>query len=1253
MDRATSHPIRVLYVGGSTEDRDRARTALNESMFVFAWTETNSAQELERTFLGEVPNVTLIDFGSSGYGGLDAFRALRAAWPETPLIAIVDSGFEEEALEAMRSGASECLSKTAAHYEYLAQVTARAVDQAREQSENRLLRQLIERSSDLIGITSSEHRVLYVNRAAANALGRPEEALRGCSVWDLFSSSVTTKLQKEILPSIERTGEWSGEVTINRRDGSELPLSTNVVGHREGNEWSFYSTIARDIAVRRSIELERDQLLHNLNERVKELTTLHIISKALNREGEPMEGVLLEVVNALPLGWQFPEMTASRIICNDLVLKTPNFSETAPHRLSREFSPGGTEHAGMVEVVYLRAPPLPPGQVFLPEELSLIDSVAGLLRSYWGRHLAMRQLQDERTRYQDLVENVPEATWTALANGKTTFVSANIKDMVGYTADELMSSDGMLWLNRVHDEDRVDVVNALQALFERGEEFDIEYRFQHRSGKWIWVHDRAIRTAEEHGVRIAYGIVSEVTVRKMTQTMLRLRERALESSVNAIIIARSGPEAAIEFVNPAFEKLTGYSRDEALGKDPTLLFELDPDQPGLVEIRSAVQQHREGSGVFCCKRKDGLVFWCDVRVAPVRNERGTVTHFIGIFSDLSDLVEYQQQVLYQATHDQLTGLVNRGTATAELRRMMSESQRTGARIAVAFIDLDNFRDLNDTLGHKFGDQALRLLSEKLRAALRKSDVLARVGGDEFLIVVMEGGENDSALYSLLNRLQSSACGRVDVDGHRADIRCSVGVSMFPVDSQDAETLIKFADIAMYRAKEAGRDNIQFFTDEMNQKVHERVRLGDALKMAIAKEEFALHFQPQVSLETGEVEGLESLIRWNHPEYGVIGPDRFIPLAEATGLIVQIGAWALHEACTQAQKWRQLGCRDFRVSVNLSAKQLNRKDLVEVVERALAESGFPARLLELELTETMLMEDPDAVIETLRDLTALGVCLAIDDFGTGFSSLSYLKRMPVDHLKIDKSFVSDVDSNPEDAHIARSVISLGHSLGLRVIAEGVETPEQLEFLRSHNCDEMQGYLYSRPLPAEEVGNLLKEGRKMDVLCGFVKKGGERTLLLVDDEENVLRSLVRLLRRDGYNILTANSGEEGLSILAQHRVGVILSDQRMPGMSGVEFLSRVKELYPETVRVVLSGYTELKSVTDAINRGGINKFLTKPWDDNLLRAYLSEAFRRYEISLEKERLERELNRVIHELSRSAGAARGRIIEAQAGQGSAGPR
>ena len=434
----------------------------------------------------------------------------------------------------------------------------------------------------------------------------------------------------------------------------------------------------------------------------------------------------------------------------------------------------------------------------------------------------------------------------------------------------------------------------------------------------------------------------------------------------------------------------------------------------------------------------------------------------------------------------------------------------------------------------------------------------------------------------------------------------IGVAVAPRDGNDTDTLMKCADAALLRAKANGQNTFRFYSPEMDADASRRLGLEAALRLALQNNELTVHYQPQISLDSGNMIGMEALLRWNTREFGPVSPAEFIPIAEDTGLILPIGEWVLRTACRQTRQWLDLGLANLRIAVNLSPRQFRQSNLTGLVSQCLAETGLPATALELEITESSLIEEVDEAIAQCRMLKKLGVKISLDDFGTGYSSLAYISRFPFDKIKIDQSFIRDITENPVNAAIANAAIVLARSLNLSVLAEGVETEAQASFLRSRRCDAMQGYLFSRPVPAAEFEQLLASRKRMTL--SDKTEQSRQTLLIVDDEPNILAALTRLFRREEFNILTAQSPTEAFEHLAKQSVQVILSDQRMPEMSGTEFFARVRQLYPDTIRIVLTGYTDLDSVTDAINRGAIYKFLTKPWDGDILREQIREAFRK---------------------------------------------
>jgi len=514
-------------------------------------------------------------------------------------------------------------------------------------------------------------------------------------------------------------------------------------------------------------------------------------------------------------------------------------------------------------------------------------------------------------------------------------------------------------------------------------------------------------------------------------------------------------------INPATTLMTGYEPFELQGHTVFGLLSLDdgltPDS-----LQESLVLRGSWSGELAVARKNGEEVTAGIRVSRVDDpQSGLPAHYIWIFADITERKQAEERMRHIAQHDALTGLPNRLALLMRLAQLLPEARRHQWNVAIMFLDLDRFKIINDTLGHQVGDELLREVASRLSRVVRETDFVARLGGDEF-VVLLPAVTTPADAAMVAGKIISALAVPVQAEGHELHTSPSIGISLFPDDGPDGDAILRNADTAMYHAKAAGRNNYQFYAAEMNQAANERLDIERKLRHAIGRNELALCFQPQFRADGSRPTGVEALIRWHHPEDGIISPVRFIPVAEETGMIVEIGEWVLQTACREMKNWIDAGLAPLRVAVNVSARQLRRRDFCETVAGVLAESGLPPELLELEITESSVMENPEEAIHILQRLGRMGVTLAIDDFGTGYSSLAYLKLFPIDHLKIDRSFVADIEHDLNDRAIAFGTIALAHSLGLNVIAEGVETEDQLELLRANGCDEVQGYLFSKPL-----------------------------------------------------------------------------------------------------------------------------------------------------------------------------------------------
>lgn len=577
--------------------------------------------------------------------------------------------------------------------------------------------------------------------------------------------------------------------------------------------------------------------------------------------------------------------------------------------------------------------------------------------------------------------------------------------------------------------------------------------------------------------------------------------------------------------------------------------------------------------------------------------------------------ERSVQLSHSALHDPLTGLPNRRMLEQTLKDACGWAKSQNRPVSVVFFDLDGIKLINDSMGHDVGDGLLVEVANRLQLGVQKDGNVTRLGGDEFVLLFL--GIDLRQVQERTQRVITELSKPYLITGRVLRVTASAGITSSDGDVKDPMQLVREADLAMLRAKQEGRNTWHTYTADMSVRVAERLELRNDLQTALDADGLQLHYQPIVEGQSGRVIGVEALVRWPHPTRGYVSPSRFIPLAEGTGQIIPLTDWVLATACRDSGNLRKQGLASFPVIVNISPLYFQRTDFVQNIRQALHSAELPAELLQIEITEGVLLDNEEVAILKLRHLRDMGIRTSIDDFGTGYSSLNYLKNLPIDKVKIDRSFVIDVVSDPADAAIAQGIISMAHHLGLKVVAEGVETEAQFAFLKRSHCDEFQGYLFARPMFFDALVTALSENNcKVFPSQPMSEPACERVLLLVDDEKNILNALTRLLRRDGYRILTAASPAQAFDLLAQHQIHVIVSDQRMPDMSGTEFFSKVKDMYPDTVRIILSGYTDLKSVTQAINHGAIYKFITKPWDDEELRKEIEHAFKKAQTSQKKQ-------------------------------------
>jgi diguanylate cyclase (GGDEF)-like protein/PAS domain S-box-containing protein len=546
--------------------------------------------------------------------------------------------------------------------------------------------------------------------------------------------------------------------------------------------------------------------------------------------------------------------------------------------------------------------------------------------------------------------------------------------------------------------------------------------------------------------------------------------KVMDHLAEAVVILDA--EFRVASVNPAFTAITGYTAKDVTGRAPPFLPALRRDKGLYAAMRTALAGAGRWEGEVWDARRNGEAYAERLSIAAIADDDGRVQHYAAVITDVTRRKQDEERIRYQANFDALTGLPNRALFLDRLTQALPTMARAGARLGLMFIDLDGFKLVNDTLGHDFGDHLLREAAVRLGKCVRSGDTVARLGGDEFTVIMPNLHEpRDAPLVA--NRVLEALAKPFDLKGHEAFVSASIGITIFPDDARDANGLLRNADTAMYRAKEQGKANFQFYTADLNREVKERLIVKNGLGKALERNEFSLYYQPKLDLKSGRITSVEALMRWHNRDLGMVSPARFIPVLEETGLVVEVGAWAIRTACAQHKAWKDAGLPPLRVAVNLSARQLREISFVSVLESALKESGVGPNGLEIEITESMLMSDSARTVVALRDLSDMGVRIAMDDFGTGYSSLSYLRRFPIDTIKIDRSFVADIVSNPDDAEIIRTIITMGQTLNRWIVAEGVETEEQMALLKGYTCDEIQGYYLSPPLPADKLTRFMQE------------------------------------------------------------------------------------------------------------------------------------------------------------------------------------
>lgn len=683
--------------------------------------------------------------------------------------------------------------------------------------------------------------------------------------------------------------------------------------------------------------------------------------------------------------------------------------------------------------------------------------------------LTLKESQESEEKYRTLVENAPEAiivydatTGIIIDANQNAFglLSLDKDNYCNTSFFSLEPSDELYGCNSSLE------LKAKSDLAVSGNVPVFEWNIFSES-KLIPCEIRLIKLPTKDSVLIR-GSISDISQRKNSEVHAYKLSSALEQTADAIAITDTN--GVIEYVNIAFENITGYSKHSLIGKNMSILKSDDQSNAFYQELWTNLNSGKIFNDVIINRRLNGTTYYEQKSITPLKNVQGQITHFISTGKDVTESMKTQERLNYLAHHDILTELPNRTYFIDHLSQALLRAKRCRTKVAVLFIDLDRFKYVNDSLGHDIGDEALQLVAKILSKCLRGSDTIARLGGDEFA-VILEGIHTEKDAASSSKKIVSALTLPIFVQKYEIFLTASIGISLFPDNGTDTRTLLKHADVAMYKSKELGRNKYEFYTADLTYRAYERLKLETHLRNALGRNEFELYYQPQVNMLNGEMYGLECLLRWHHPEWGIVLPSEFVPILEETGIITQVGEWVIRTACMQLAEWQEEGIPPKNLSINISTRQFDLLDFEPTIKNILVETSAEPHRLELELTESLLVKNERITFDLLKRFDQMGIRLSIDDFGTGYSSLSYLKRFSIHTLKIDRSFIRNITTDPEDASIVDTIITLAHKLNIGVIAEGVETKEQLQFLVARKCNISQGFLFSSPIPAKEVSKYL--------------------------------------------------------------------------------------------------------------------------------------------------------------------------------------
>ena len=971
-----------------------------------------------------------------------------------------------------------------------------AAELEREQAQQRLemLSEVVEQSPSTIVITDYDGTIEYVNTAFTQATGYSLEEAVGQNPRIIQGGETPLETYQQLWQTIKNGQIWRGELTNRDRHARTIHESLVIMPLKDGTgQITHFAAIKQDIS-----PLKRTN---------RHLRLLSECNQALVRSATELEQLqricdILVDHGGYPFAWVGTALSADAVEVVPQVFAGKGGSYLAdidPQQRGRRLS-GQVIREQASRVFHQQDPDesvlsqLPEGIVsavalplvnadhsiysvlwifsdrsdgFDTQELELLDELAEDMAFGLVTHRTRQALDESENKFRVMSEDSQVGVYM-IQSGRFIYTNPYLMSVFGYPSDT--SFEQVSVMDVVAPESR-DLVRQNMARRESGEVQSLHYQFTGLRADGERIQLEVFGSAAEYqGKPCIVGTLLDITDKLAMEQQLQLMMRAIESASNGIAISDLGQDDnPYVYVNPAFEQITGYSSTEAIGRNGRFLLAEDTEQPELEKLRLALHEQKGADVVLRNYHRDGSLFWNDLSMSPVRGEDGEASHYVSIINDISESKNYEQELEKLSNYDHLTGLANKNLLRDRLEQSIIHASRNERHTALVMLDLDRFKMLNQSVGMAATDEVLRTIAARIKQGVRQGDTVARLGADDYAIVLHDLGEV-SDIGALLQQLMLRVSEPLGVGPEGMSLTCSIGVAVYPQDGEDANLLLRNAEAAQYKAMEQ-RNCFRFYTPELNERAQDRLTLEVELRQAVERNEFVLYYQPKVDLETGQITGAEALIRWIHPERGLVPPNDFIPASEDTGLIIQIGAWALEEACRTIRKINERRATELRIAVNLSAKQFNDEQLAQMIKQGLNGAGLAPELLECELTESMLMDDPDRALQIITELKQLGIRVALDDFGTGYSSLAYLKRFPIDTLKIDRSFVKDIPADPHDMAISRAIIALAETLDLYVVAEGVETADQREFLTHERCNSMQGFLFSRPLPAEEFEQLL--------------------------------------------------------------------------------------------------------------------------------------------------------------------------------------